>query len=192
MPNQDYSEALPTIFIKRLFAVSNVVEKMAEKSQSTTEPVVSTHHLSVATFASTITPTTMPASILSTAVKKQRPKTASPTRHGGPQQCQVGTSPILCSLGRVFFFISDTQRTLISFLKRPFPVFLRFAAKSLVMPRHSPNTNWPILTRENMYVGCVQRLLSDRIICKIPQFIFAPKCFLTLPIDVFALGTATC
>lgn len=86
-----------------LFSVAKVIETMASSSsashilqKTTASIVVSTQQpLTMTTLATTATPSpnsNLPAAISSTPTKKQRPKTASPTRHGGPQQCQVNFS----------------------------------------------------------------------------------------------------
>lgn len=80
-----------------LFPVAKVIETVASSSSALQKTaasiVVSTQQpLTMTTLATTVTPSSnsnLPAAVLSTPAKKQRPKTASPTRHGGPQQCQV-------------------------------------------------------------------------------------------------------
>lgn len=83
-----------------LFPVAKVIETMTSSSSAShilqktaASIVVSTQQpLTMTTLATTETPSSnsnLPAAVSSTPSKKQRPKTASPTRHGGPQQCQV-------------------------------------------------------------------------------------------------------
>lgn len=94
-----------------LFSVAKVIETMTSTSSAShilqktaASIVVSTQQpLTMTTLATTVTPSSnsnLPAAVSSTPTKKQRPKTASPTRHGGPQQCQVNfavsNSMIIC------------------------------------------------------------------------------------------------
>lgn len=88
-----------------LFSVAKVIETVASTSSnvphisqktlstSSASIVVSTQQpLTMTTLATTVTPSSnpnLPTAVSSAPMKKQRPKTASPTRHGGPQQCQV-------------------------------------------------------------------------------------------------------
>jgi hypothetical protein len=85
-----------------LFSVAKVIETLASsssashKTSSSASIVVTTQQpLTMTTLATTVTPSSnsnLPAAASSAPMKKQRPKTASPTRHGGPQQCQVTTA----------------------------------------------------------------------------------------------------
>lgn len=99
--NENWRQAHPTHCKQlNLFPVAKVMETVALSStsnalhkKSSTSIVVSTQQpLTMTTIATTVTPSSnsnLPAAVSSTPMKKQRPKTASPTRHGGPQQCQV-------------------------------------------------------------------------------------------------------
>ncbi|CRL07661.1 CLUMA_CG020620, isoform A [Clunio marinus] len=74
-------------------SVSHHTQKISPSSSTAASIVVSTQQpLTMTTLATTVTPSTNSnlhhAAVSSTPAKKQRPKTASPTRHG-PQVCQV-------------------------------------------------------------------------------------------------------
>lgn len=106
-----------------LFSVAKVIETVASSSnachisQKTSSSasasiVVSTQQpLTMTTLATTVTPSSnsnLPA-VSSTPVKKQRPKTASPTRHGGPQQCQVTFTLLLLLIWWCFYDYSSLR-----------------------------------------------------------------------------------
>lgn len=81
-------------------SAQHIFQKTSSSSTSTQSAsiVVSTHQpLTMATLTTTATPSSnsnLPAAVPSTPMKKQRPKTASPTRHG-PQVCQVTPPPLV-------------------------------------------------------------------------------------------------
>lgn len=92
---------LKSIF-RLLFSVSNVVDTVgvnASHLSKKTSIVVATQQPITMTTLAASQNSIMSSSVNvspTSSVKKQRPKTLSPTRHGGPQQCQVTRRPYIC------------------------------------------------------------------------------------------------
>lgn len=95
-------------FIYFSFTVAKVIETAATQKTSTTSTasiVISAQQpLTMTSIATSITPSSnsnLTAAVSLAPVKKQRPKTSSPTRHG-PQQCQVSFPKTLYSISYWF------------------------------------------------------------------------------------------
>lgn len=77
-----------------IYSASNVLDtsglNASHLSKKTSIVVATQQPLTMTTLVATNTQTTsVNSSVSGSSTKKQRPKTLSPTRHGGPQQCQV-------------------------------------------------------------------------------------------------------